>query len=180
MDLVEACLALVAAGIATAVLSLMVARSRAPADLRGWRYLRPGAMHWSAIGLGSGLCLLMVYVRLFVGSSRADAQTQMTILTGLILVFGLLTLATVIAVHGLWQRDVRWRGRRLAYRGRSGIEVRRFEEVVSVRLSSLGQAVLAFVDGKSLRIDLQATGTDELLELLQPQPSSPSDRSGWD
>lgn len=180
MDLVKAVLIMIAAGVSAAILSLVVVRSRAAADRRGWRYLRPGVMHWSAIGLGSGLCLLMVYVRLFVGSSRSDAETQMTILSGLIVAFGLLTLATVIAVHGLWRSDVRWRGQTLAYRGRSGIEVRRFEEVASVRLSPLGQAVLGFADGTSLRIDLQARGTDELLQLLQPPPALATDRSGSD
>lgn len=82
---------------------------------------------------------------------------RITILSGLTVVFGLLTLATGIALHRLWRCDVRWRGQTLAYRGRSGIEVRRFEEVASVRLNPMGQAVLGFVDGTSLRIDLQAT-----------------------
>lgn len=167
MDLVKALLAAIAGGVATSVLSLLVARAKSPPDLRGWRHLKPSAMHWTAIGLGGGLCLLLVYVRLFVGSSRADAETQMTILTWLIIVFGLLTIATAISMHAIRRRGVRWRGTRLSFTGSSGNEQRSFEDVQQVCVNLLGQAVLVFADGSFLRIDPNASGASELLDLLE-------------
>ncbi len=167
MDLVKALLAAIAGGVATSVLSLLVARAKSPPDLRGWRHLKPSAMHWTAIGLGGGLCLLLVYVRLFVGSSRADAETQMTILTWLIIVFGLLTIATAISMHAIRRRGVRWRGTRLSFTGSSGNEQRSFDDVQQVCVNLLGQAVLVFADGSFLRIDPNASGASELLDLLE-------------
>ncbi|MCX7328441.1 MAG: hypothetical protein NTW00_10070 [Hyphomicrobiales bacterium] len=167
MDLAKALMAAVACGIATLFLSLLVARAKSPPDMGGWRHLKPSAMHWAAIGLGSGLCLLMTYVRLFVGSSRADAESQMMILTWLIIVFGLLTIATAIAMHAMQRRGVRWRGTRLSFTGSSGTEQRSFDDVQQVRFSLLGQAVLVFADGSFLRIDPNAAGASELLDLLE-------------
>ncbi len=173
MDLLTALMALIAGGIATSVLTLVVASAKAPPDVRGWRHLKPGAMHWTGIGLGAGLCLMMVYVRLFVGSSRADAEAQMTILTWLIVVFGLLTIATAIAAQAIQRSAVRWRGTKLAFTGRSGTEQRSFGEVDQVRDNILGQAVLTFADGSILRIDPYATGAGELLDLLAKRRDAP-------
>jgi hypothetical protein len=176
VDLVKALLAAIAGGVATSVLSLLVARAKSPPDLRGWRHLKPSAMHWTAIGLGGGLCLLLVYVRLFVGSSRADAETQMTILTWLIIVFGLLTIATAISMHALQRRGVRWRGTRLSFTGSSGDEQRSFDDVQQVRVNLLGQAVLVFADGSFLRIDPYASGASELLDLLEDRNAQSGNR----
>jgi hypothetical protein len=167
VDLVQALLAAIVGGVATSVLSLLVARAKSPPDIRGWRHLKPSAMHWTGIGLGGGLCLLMAYVRLFVGSSRADAETQMTILTWLIIVFGLLTIATAIAMHALQRRGVRWRETSLSFTGSSGTEQRSFDDVKQVRVNLLGQVVLVFADGSFLRIDPNASGASELLDLLE-------------
>jgi hypothetical protein len=167
VDLVQALLAAIVGGVATSVLSLLVARAKSPPDIRGWRHLKPSAMHWTGIGLGGGLCLLMAYVRLFVGSSRADAETQMTILTWLIIVFGLLTIATAIAMHALQRRGVRWRETSLSFTGSSGTEQRSFDDVKQVRVNLLGQVVLVFTDGSFLRIDPNASGASELLDLLE-------------
>ena len=167
VDLVKALLAAIAGGVATSILSLLVARAKSPSDMRGWRHLKPSAMHWTGIGLGGGLCLLMAYVRLFIGSSRADAEKQMTILTWLIIVFGLLTIATAIAMHSIKRRGVRWRGTSLLFTGSSGTEQRNFDEVQQVRVNLIGQAVLVFADGSFLRIDPNASGASELLDLLE-------------
>lgn len=162
-----------AGAVVTAVLSLVAARAKAPPDSKGWRHLKPGAMHWTAIGLGGGLSILMAYVRVFVGSSRADGETQMTILTGLAIVFGLLTLATAISVHALLRRAVRWRGTTLAFTGKAGVEKRAFNEIGHVNANAAGQVVLTFMDGTFLRIDPYATGASELLELLETGTKEP-------
>jgi small-conductance mechanosensitive channel len=180
VDLVKTLLAGIAGGVVTIIISLLVARAKSQPDTRGWRRLKPSAMHWTGIGLGSGLCLLMVYVRLFVGSSRADANTQMTILTWLIIVFGLLTIATAIAIHAIWRRDVRWRGRSVSYTRRSRTESRNFDEVEQVRINLLGQAVLVFADGSLLRIDPHASGASELLERLEERHANSSKSTASD
>ncbi|MGQ3344582.1 hypothetical protein [Bosea sp. (in: a-proteobacteria)] len=167
MDVLKPLLAAIAGGVVTAILSLLVARAKSRPDIRGWRHLKPSPMHWTGIGLGDGLCLLMVYIRLFVGSSRADAETQMTILTWLIILFGFLTIATAIAMHALQRRSVRWRGTSLSFTRGSVTEQRKFDEVQQVRVNPLGQAVVFFADGSFLRIDPHASGASELLELLE-------------
>ena len=176
MDLLKALLAAIAGGVVTSILSLLVARARSRPDMRGWRHLKPSAMHWTGIGLGGGLCLLMVYVRLFVGSSRADAQTQMTILTWLIIFFGLLTIVTAIAMHAIQRRSVRWRGTSLSFTRGSVTEQRNFDEVQQVRVNPLGQAVVSFTDRSFLRIDPHASGASELLELLDERNARSGNR----
>ena len=64
---------------------------KAPPDKTGWRSIKPSAMHWTGVLLGTGL-VLMNYVRVFVGSSRADAESRMNILTRLIVAFALGTI----------------------------------------------------------------------------------------
>ena len=73
---------------AVVVFVLSMLATRAPEDKSGWRRIVPSPMHWTGVGLGTAMVLLMAYVRLFVGSSRADAERQMAILSWLIAAFG--------------------------------------------------------------------------------------------
>ncbi len=68
-------LIMVSAGLVVAGLGWL--GHRAPERRHGWRQLEPSAMHWTGLVLGVGLVLLFLYVRLFVGSSRPDAEHQM-------------------------------------------------------------------------------------------------------
>lgn len=167
MELFRIAAAGLAALVVTWALSVMVARSRAPVDAAGWRQLMPGAMHWTALGLCGGLFLMMLYVRLFVGSTRADAASQMTVLSWLTAGFGLGTLVSAWAVLAVLRRPLRWRGGKLAFTGPKGPEQRHFDEVAQLGLNAMGQAVLTFSDGAVLKLDPNAKGASELLEKLR-------------
>ena len=84
-------------------------------DTKGWRRVVPSPMHWTGLCLGSGMVLLFLYIRLFVGSARSDAQNQMTILTGLIVAFAIGVAIcgwTVVRIRGM---ALEWRGDAFAY-----------------------------------------------------------------
>jgi hypothetical protein len=164
MDLTRAIIIGLVSG--AVVLALSLVGRRAPVDQQGWRHVKPGALHWTGIGLGLALCLLMSWIRLFVGSSRADGETQMTILTGLIIAFASLTIATALAVHALRRRDVRYRGQRLSFQGPDGRETREISRILAVRHTLWGQAVLSFDDGTILRLDPNASGAQDLLDRI--------------
>jgi hypothetical protein len=67
-------LAVIVALVVVGALSSLSRRASVRRD--GWRTLEPGALQWAGLVLGGGLFLVCLYVRLFVGSSRADAKHQ--------------------------------------------------------------------------------------------------------
>jgi hypothetical protein len=137
---------------------------KAPEDRAGWRRVVPAPMHWIGLALGTGLVLLMVYIRLFVGSRRADAASQMTILTWLVAGFAVGTIILALSVAAIRRRAVRWRGGRVVWR-RGGREVEAdLASLDAVGRDWLGYAVLHFADGKAVRLDPYARGASELLE----------------
>lgn len=151
------------AALAVALLALASARARP--DARGWRVLGPGAMHWTALLLGLGLTALFLYVLLFVGSSRADAERQMAILFWLTLAFGLGTLLAGLQALATSRRRARWRGETLVFR-QSGAECsRRLDEIVAIGPSLFGMR-LTFADGAAVDLDPYATGAQELFERI--------------
>jgi hypothetical protein len=68
------------------------------------------------------------------------------------------------------RRAVRWRGTTIAFSGKSGNERRSFTDIVQVKANAIGQVVLNFVDGTSLRID------PSLAHLLQEGRTIPGDK----
>lgn len=153
------------AAVVVAVLAALT--GRAPPDKAGWRRIAPSGMHWAAIALGGGLVLLMSYVRLFVGSSRADAESQMTNLNWLIAVFAAATIAVALSMAAIDRRAVRWRGARLVYRRGGREHEADLAAVTSISNNLLGQTVLRFEDGSVLRIDPYARGARELIEAAE-------------
>ena len=146
---------------AAAVALLALASARARPDARGWRSLRPGAMHWTALILGLGLTGLFLWMLLFVGSSRADAERQMTILFWLTLAFAAGTLVAGAQTLATSRRAARWRGETLVYR-RRGVEARRrLDEIVAMG-PSLSGIRLRFADGETVDLDPYATGARDL------------------
>jgi small-conductance mechanosensitive channel len=153
------------AAVIVAVLGALA--GRAPEDKSGWRRIVPAPMHWTGIVLGSGLVLLMSYVRLFVGSARADAEQQMTILTWLIAAFALGTVVVAWSLAAIRRSAVRWRGATIAWR-RGGRETEAdLAALCDVHGNWLGHTVLRFADGKFLRLDPYARGSSELLDRAQ-------------
>ena len=153
------------AGAPVAALSALAVR--APPDRAGWRRIAPGPMHWIGLGLGAGLVPLMVYVRLFVGSKRADAATQMEILTWLIVAFALGTVVLALSIATIRRRAIRWRGARVAWRRGGRERAADLGTVVAIRGNWLGYRVLAFEDGTALWLDPYARGARELLEAAE-------------
>ena len=159
---------IIAGLVAAAVVAVLAALAgRAPPDRTGWRSTKPSTMHWTGILLGSGLVLLMSYVRLFVGSSRADAESQMNILTLLILAFALGTIILASSMAAIRRQVLRARGSRLVYRQGGQEHEADLGSVTRLHTNALGQAVLSFADGKELRIDPYAQGTRQLIEAVQ-------------
>ena len=166
MDIVRALMIGLVCAVVTGVLSVIVVHMGKAPDSKGWRHIKPSLMHWTAIGLGAGLCLFMTYIRLFVGSSRADAATQMNILTGLIFVFGLMTVLTAIGMQKLFRSKIRFRGQSLVFTDPSGEQSLRLDDVQTVRTKALGAIEILFSGGQSLKIDPHAQGVDALMERL--------------
>ena len=165
MDWVRPIVSGLVAAVVVSVLSLLA--MRAPEDKTGWRRIVPSPMHWTGVGLGTGLVVLMAYVRLFVGSSRADAEQQMAILTWLIVAFALGTIVVALSMAEIRRRAIRFRGARVVWR-RGGREIEAdLGDVRDLRGSWQGDAVLCFRDGTILRLDPYARGAPELIERAQ-------------
>ena len=150
--------------VIVAVLAAAVGRARP--DRKGWRLISPSAMHWTGILLGGGLVLLMGYVRLFVGSTRPDADTQMMILTWLIVAFAVCTILTARSMITIRRQAIRWRGMRLVYNRRGEERQVDLSTVSRIDHDLIGRAVLRLGDGAVLRLDSYARGARELIEAL--------------
>lgn len=159
----------IVAGLAAAVIVAVLAAvgGKAPPDKAGWRSIRPSGMHWTGVIIGTGLVLLMSYVRLFVGSSRPDAESQMAILGWLIVAFALGTIAVALSMAAILRRAIRWRGSRIVYRLGGREQEDDLTSVTDVRNNFVGHTVLKFADGMTLRLDPYAQGSRELIETVQ-------------
>jgi hypothetical protein len=149
---------------ATVVALLAAIGTRSAPDKAGWRRLTPSAMHWTGLLLGTGLLVLMSYIRLFVGSIRADAETQMSILTGLIFAFALGTISVAVAMIAIRRQAVRWRGSHLFWRDGEQEQEAELSRVTRVGYNWLGRAVVGFDDGRRLAIDPYARGAQNLID----------------
>ena len=152
-----------AAGVVV-VLGLLGIQSRP--DHRGWRDIKASAAHWTAIGLGAPLTGLFAYVWLFVGSSRADAEHQMTILFWLIIAFSLLTSIVGVIMVMITRRAVRWRGTAIIFAKDGQTDKRGFEDIAELRSTFWGRVDLHFRDGTMLWLDPHAKGAPELIEAV--------------
>lgn len=148
------------------VLALAAASAQARPDHRGWRAIRPGPMHWTALILSAGLTCLLAYVWLFVGSSRPDAERQMNILFWLIVAFGGGGLIAGWSILAIGRRATRWRGQTIVFAGPDGETTRAFADVEALASSPLGSMRIIFRDGVRLVVDPYAKGASELLDKL--------------
>lgn len=164
LPLVSLSAALVAMLVVAAL--ILVGRNAAPGT-HGWRQIRPGAMHWTGLILCGGLALFMAYIWLFVGSSRPDGAQQMRILFWLTLFFAVGSVLMGWAILQIRSSGIEWRGSVIAFRDSRGSRTKYgFDEVASVRKDWLGRAVIGFADGRMTKLDLYATGADQLIEAL--------------
>ena len=152
-------------GLAGGVASGLLVRAlfRPPPERQGWHRIRPSGTHWFGITVGSAFVCLMLYIRLFVGSARVDAESQMQILTLLMLVFALCVLIVVLAFRAIVRADVRWRGTHLDYAASDGGRVtKNLAQVVGMERRWTGNVLIRFADGDTLKLDGHADGVSEL------------------
>lgn len=157
-------LIMVVSGLAVTFLAFLGYRARP--GKQGWRRIEPSPMHWFGLLLGGGLVLLFLYVRLFVGSSRADAESQMRILTGLIVAFGLGVVICGHTVLRIRRMAFEWRGGAFAWSTHGQRIARTADELTRVHRSALGWVVLTFADGATLKLDENARGSLELVNAI--------------
>lgn len=125
-----------------------------PRDTKGWRQLKPGASYAFSIIGGVLMTLFLAYIWLFVGSSRPDGESQMRILFWMIMAFGGGTLITFFQYRAARRAAIRWRGNRLAWTGKAGVQYSRtISDAVALEHQRFGPVYLVFADGLKLRID---------------------------
>ncbi|MBK8630175.1 MAG: hypothetical protein IPN84_08210 [Sphingomonadales bacterium] len=155
-------------GLAGGAVATALARwgARGVTDKRGWKCIRPSALHWTGVILGTALTSLFVYVWLFVGSSRADGVQQMQILGWLIVAFTLAIMMCAAQIWRLLRQDVQWRGSIITFR-RGGVRVQDdLKTLVDCRQRWTQEFELVFASGHRLRIDPNAKGAEQLAEAI--------------
>jgi hypothetical protein len=154
-----------AGGIGVAVLARFGLRAKP--DRHGWRRIRPSAMHWIALIGSAAIASLMLYVRLFVGSARADAEQQMFYADLLIGGFTIGALASLWQIRRILRTNASWRGATLCFDTADGRNViLPMSEVAQMDRRWSGSIDVRFNDGTLLRLDEHATGAPELLNRI--------------
>lgn len=116
------------------------------------------------IAFGAGFAALLVYIFNFIGSSRPDAATQMTILWGLMATFSLGNTLLVWGAMTLVKPNIRWHGDSLSFTLRDGSRVTRdLVEIVGFRGSNEQIINFQFRDGLTLGISRYANNLGAML-----------------
>ena len=136
-------------------------------DADGWQIVSISTSHHVTLWLGTALLLFFLYIRLFVGSARADAAHQMMMLNILLVGFGVMLIYVIGVMHHIGASSLRWRNRHISYQHKGREVVRSFNEVHAVHRPWVGPARLVFADGKTLWLDPSANGTDMLLDEVE-------------
>ncbi len=138
-------------------------------DEEGWSSITLGPWGYGAATGAAAFSLLLFYVWLFVGSSRADAAIQMLICLLLSLAFLAISLFTLVSAR--WRR-VQWRDGILRVTPLMGREqVYRLDELQSVDVRhATHDLVLRFGERRKVEISISMTGLRELLLSLGNRP----------
>lgn len=154
-------------GLIAAVLLGWAAKAarRVEADRQGWRTLRPGVTIWGTILVSAAFSLGLFYVFFFVGSTRADAETQMMYCLVMAIAFG---LGSAAMAYAALSRVVSWRGAKLRVRPLLGAPVeKRLDELVRTDFRAWsGLHVLTFADGYVVTVSPYEIGARDLLERI--------------
>jgi hypothetical protein len=149
-----------------AIGALAVYGTRAEPHSAGWRHITPARTHKFTLMLGLAMTGLMLYVWLFVGSSRPDAAQQMRVLFFLIIGFGGGSGFMAWQIRRIRQLGLRWSGRTMAYCAGGTEQERSFDDITAIAPTLWGSVEISFRDGTRLRVDPTASGARELLKTI--------------
>ena len=157
--------ALVLPNLAAAL--LMLWRGSAPPLKAGWCHVTPGVAFWLG-GIGSLLLSsLIAWVWLFVGSSRADGDSQLRVAWWLSMVFGLGSLWSAWRIFVVDRMALRWRGNRIAWNQFGQSIEREITGVTSLSGVLLGDRTrIVFDNGHVLEVDVAAARANELIDIV--------------
>ncbi len=132
-----------------------------------WHQIRPSGSHWLAALGSAAFHGLTAWVWLFVGSGRADAVFQMRVAYGLSFAFGLAAIWSGIGITRLAQQRLRWRSDTILHDVPGEGEVRLLlADVVGWHQRWSGEYEFLFRDGRVLKLDPYARGSDDLFAAL--------------
>jgi len=144
-------------GVAATLLVLALYRSRP--ERTGWIQLRPAISHWLGLFVSSAAVGVLLHIRLFVGSARADADTQMLIVLFLAAAAGIAAIRFAAKIRQTVRTDGYWRENHLDYASKQGGRVsQQLSNVVAMQKLVGGDTVIHFADGDWLAMDTQAKG----------------------
>jgi hypothetical protein len=124
-------------------------------------------MHWFCIILGGPFLFLLIYIRLFVGSARFDAESQMRVLTWLIIAFSVGLSFVVYEMLRIRRTAFEWIGNNLAFSTSNGERISlSMDDLVDAHRAMTGWIVLSFGNGETVKLSPHARGMDELSQAV--------------
>jgi hypothetical protein len=139
------------------------------ANADGWRTIRAGVAIWAPLAGSAAFSLLLLYVYFFVGSARADAESQMMACLGVALAFALGAAALAASAFG---QSVSWRAGELRVCPLIGATtLKPLSELASIQLRSWSHMFrLTFSDGYAVELSPYMHGTKQLLDHIGYPP----------
>lgn len=141
----------------------------------GWNYLTPSLLEWAAVILSFGMAGFLLYIYYFVGSDRPDAESQMQIVSWMILVFA---VGGAACFYFSFLVSTRWNDQRIEYHVPFGtpqtILIRYISGVHYERWSE--SFLVEDEDGQRIRIPTFRNGAQSLLEAIGQgaRPAAPA------
>ena len=157
---------------AAAFALVQVLRSRRTIN-SGWRNVGPSGMHWFCFAGVWAISGFISWIWVFVGSSRADADTQMLWALALALFFAAGAAWGGLHVASLRRTSLRWRGAQIRWEMKGASHAEEMTNITRAKRRPSGALRLTFADGSRLDLDIHARNADAFL-------ASISERRGED
>lgn len=158
-------------GAIASALVLMLAKVllSVPPKRPGWTMVMPAPLHWTAILLSAALFLLIGYVWLFIGSSRADGMAQMRIAFWLCAIFGTGGVIAAYQTMRIMKKSLCFRGGEIMFRNAGEEQRAAISDAVSGERRWGGEFRFRFGDGTILDVDPYARNADRLIDRFAEQ-----------
>ncbi len=130
----------------------------------GWKHVKPGFGYWTVAILSFSLSLFIGVIWAFVGSSRSDAASQLSIAWWLSFLFGIAMAWSAFRCWRIKCMRLRWRGEDISFNQFRTEKRLTMRDLDSHKNRLFGSVVLTFKNGITLPIDLSASGGSELFE----------------